>query len=1252
MRLHLLLVVVCLLIWSFAAFAQTDRGTITGTVSDATGAVIPGATVEAKNTVTGLVYTAGSSETGNYTLPQLPAGTYEVAVTLPGFKKFVRTGVTITATQIARIDAALEVGTAAEQVTVEAAAPLLKTESGDISHNVNADTLVSLPVLSIGAGGAGVRNPLSAITLMPGTSFANDSNLRVNGMPSNSQTIRIEGQDATNGLWRAQNQINQPSVDAMQELTVQTSSFDAEYGQGGGGLFNYTMKSGGNSFHGAAFDYFVNEALNAGTPFTDRKDFGDPARAGQHIRNRTRLNDWGFNIGGPIMLGKWYDGHNKSFFFFNLEQYRQTRNVANGLTTVPTLAYRNGDFSGAIPRTPTPGCPACQIGQLSLGGQPAVDPFGRPVFQNAIYDPRTTRTAPDGTTVRDQFPGNRIDPSLFDPVSKQILDLLPLPTNGDLINNYVIPGYSTFNHTTVPSFKIDHNINANNKLSFYFNYNRQRSPGLNGFTQVWSTAAPTLNNSYTYRLNYDRTVSPTQVLHVGVGLVRTYQRASIPTAVFKQSELAWRSSFYVDQFPNIGGIGSGTFGGFGAGATTVALGPGFAAQNYDTKPTANVTFTWVKGNHSMKVGADLIVEGIQTINYTRANGQIGFGNSQTGVGTWENGRGLNSNTGFGFASFMLGRTSGMTLSQLTDARLGRHMMAFYAQDSWKVTRKLTVNYGLRYDYATLYREQYGRMQSANFNKVNPLLGRPGAVDYEGDCHCQFNKNYPWAFGPRLSVAYQLMPKTVLRAGSALAYGTSADNAYLSYSVPDFYSPSAPFSETFSQLSDGNIFGPGNRFGNPPIVWPDFTPHYPFEVSPGVRPPQSPFISIDRNAGRPPRILQWSLNLQRELTSNLLVDVGYVGNRGVWWSAPTLQAQNYNALTIDELKTMGIDINSAADRTLLTTPISSPNVIARFPYLANPNNVYPGFPATQPLNQALRPYPQWLGIPPFLGPPLGNTWYDSLQAKVVQRFSHGLTVSGAYTFSKELVLGSNGDTSYLTVQSPLVNDVYNRNQNKQLSSLGHPHALVVNFNYTTPKINSSSMAMKLLSGVVHDWTIGGVLRYQSGDLIRVPASNNGLFTQLTRANNPATFGGATTYWNRVPGQPFFLKDPNCHCINPTDPNGLVLNKTAWQDALPGQFSQTAPYYDDYRWQRQPSEALSVGRDFHLASENKVTLNVRAEFQNVFNRLFLSSPTATNPAANTTTAASTGYVTGGYGFVNYINGAGARPRTGQIVARLRF
>jgi hypothetical protein len=241
----------------------------------------------------------------------------------------------------------------------------------------------------------------------------------------------------------------------------------------------------------------------------------------------------------------------------------------------------------------------------------------------------------------------------------------------------------------------------------------------------------------------------------------------------------------------------------------------------------------------------------------------------------------------------------------------------------------------------------------------------------------------------------------------------------------------------------------------------------------------------------------------------------------------LQSQNYNALTLNDIKAWGLDINNPNDRNLLTQQIQNlpraiggPEFLARHPELANlstvaggslvANGVYPGFPATQPLNQAMRPYPQWLGIPPFLGPPLGNTWYDSLQVKAVQRFSRGLTGSAAYTFSKELVLGSNGDTSYLTVQTPLVNDVFNRAQNKQLSVLGHPHALVVNFEYTTPKINSNSVAMKVLSGALRDWSIGGVFRYQSGDLIRVPASNNALFVQLTRANNPATFGGATTY----------------------------------------------------------------------------------------------------------------------------------------------
>ena len=226
-------IVICLCAFALSAIAQTDRGTITGTVSDASGAVIPGVMVEAKNTSTGAVYQAGSSETGNFTLPQLPVGAYELSATLPGFKKFVRANLNVGLAQIVRVDVTLEVGAAGEQVTVEAAAPLLKTESGEVSHNVDLAALSNLPVLTLGAGGGqigNIRNPLSTISLLPGTTFATDNTLRVNGMPSSSQAIRVEGQDATNGLWRQINQDVQPSVDALQEVAIQTSNYDAEYG--------------------------------------------------------------------------------------------------------------------------------------------------------------------------------------------------------------------------------------------------------------------------------------------------------------------------------------------------------------------------------------------------------------------------------------------------------------------------------------------------------------------------------------------------------------------------------------------------------------------------------------------------------------------------------------------------------------------------------------------------------------------------------------------------------------------------------------------------------------------------------------------------------------------------------------------------------------------------------------------------------------------------------------------------------------
>src|SRR5437868_4068797 len=303
--------VICLL--AVGAFGQSDRGTITGTVGDPAGAVVAGAAVEAKNTETGALYQGATSGTGNYTLSQLPAGNYELTVTVPGFKKYVRQNITVQVANTLRLDVALEVGATSDAVTVTEAATLLKTESGELSHNVSTDRVNNLPVINLGAGtGVGnIRNPLQAINLIPGSAFANDNTLSVNGMPANTQFIRIEGQDATNGEHRQFNQVSQASLDAIQEVTVQTSNFAAEYGQAGGGYFNYTMKSGTNTFHGGAYDYFVNEVLNAGTPFTDA-GLTNSQKSGQHIRNAQRRNNYGFTFGGPISIPKLYDGHDKS----------------------------------------------------------------------------------------------------------------------------------------------------------------------------------------------------------------------------------------------------------------------------------------------------------------------------------------------------------------------------------------------------------------------------------------------------------------------------------------------------------------------------------------------------------------------------------------------------------------------------------------------------------------------------------------------------------------------------------------------------------------------------------------------------------------------------------------------------------------------------------------------------------------------------------------------------------------------------
>ena len=448
-----------------------------------------------------------------------------------------------------------------------------------------------------------------------------------------------------------------------------------------------------------------------------------------------------------------------------------------------------------------------------------------------------------------------------------------------------------------------------------------------------------------------------------------------------------------------------------------------------------------------------------------------------------------------------------------------------------------------------------------------------------------------------------------------------------------------------------------------MVWPNLNEYkYPF-LNNGIAAPTqgaSPFVFFDPQ-NRPGRTFTWSIGVQREVIRNLVVEASYVGNRGNWFPAPNMDQIASNSLTPALLLSQfGININNASDRALLTDAISNPAVQARFPQfkLVTVNgtltvpSIYAGFPAAQPLEQALRNVPQWGGVSPWLGPPLGKTWYDSLQTKVTKRYSHGLQAQGNFTWAKGLVNGTASDSTYYLTGQALSGDIYNYADNKQLNQYVRPLATTITFSYTTPKFSAAGFAMKTLSQASRDWQVGAVLRYQSGALIGLPSSLNLLTTQLGRTNPLGftnTFGN--NYWN-LTGQPLLNFNPNCGCFNPQ--TAQVLNTAAFTDAPAGTWSTSAPFYNNFRWQRQPAESLSLARNFRVGKEGKYNMQIRAEFQNIFNRLFLSMPSIANPNLPivSTTYAGSALNSSGFGSVATLNGAGATPRSGQIVARFTF
>lgn len=1186
--------VFCLLFFSVAAFAQNDRGTITGTVLDPANAVVPNANVVAIN-ASGVEFKTVSTGTGNYTIPSLPAGVYKLTVDAAGFKKFAQENIQVQVSQSIRIDANLQVGSATDTVTITAEAPLLKTENAEQSTVVSTDMVNKLP-LNFGGGGSStgaVRDPFAFNILSPGvvqnTSLAGSDYVQINGIPASGFgmfRVQVEGQDATSSNdpnWTST--VSHGSVDMIQEFSLQTSNFAAEYGQAAGGYYNFTTKSGTNQIHGSAYEYLTNEDLDAYRPFT-------------YTNPRSRKHDFGGTISGPVWIPKLYNGKNRTFFFFSEEVYRNNLYAGgSSYLTLPTSAMRSGNFAESF---------------IYTGRNLGTDASGRAIMEGTIYDPASATTLAGGQVITNPFPGNIIPQTRFDPVAVKMQALIPATSNSAGTNNFA-QYYLNYRRQQVPTLKIDEVLPDNSKLSFYFNKqttNQLTSP--DGLPYPVSGVRVQAIYGTTGRLNYDRSITPTMLLHLGAGVQRFHNPDSSPPDVLQY-----------DAAGQLGFTGSATNpGGFPRIVFPTGMqsyGPSNANSYFDTTMNAVASATWVRGSHTYKTGAEMRLNSWTDRNSRGAQGILTLLGNETAMPYLQTASVGPGTIGNAYASFLLGQVDSATVNAIQDPQLRKKSWGLYLQDTWKVTRKLTLDYGLRWDLQSQGHEIHYRTSMFGPTIPNPTVNNlPGALVYEGygqgRCNCQFTDTYPYALGPRLGVAYSLNQKTVIRGGIGLTYGYTQPYSYitnqslLGVGFNTLYFTSPNFGTPAVTLSKGLQYSPSaltNASLNPGLV-----------PNPGQI--NSPNYYIDRNGGRPPRIFQWSLSLQREVMPNLIVEAAWVGNRGAWESLSGYGGSlipNMNAINPASFAKFGIDPTTTAGQTLLNSTFSSGT-----PQKNGFNLPYPTFPQTLTLAQALRPFPQFGNINVFWSP-VGDSWYNSLQVKATRRFSKGLAVTSAFTWSKA---ESN--------PAGTVNNIFNRAVNKSISSFDEPFIFSVGYTYELQKYTQS----KLVNTVVAGWAFGGLMAYASGLPIASPTSSNTMSNWYFQ----------NTLENRVPGVPLFNKDLNCHCVNPY--SDFVLNPAAWANPAPGTWGTASPYYSDYRYERRPNEQMNIARRFHI--RERMSLEVRAEFFNIFNRTYLANPTVTGPQGSLVRS-NAGNTVSGFGYINPTS-LYTQPRNGQLVARFQF
>ncbi len=768
-------------------FGQGNTGSILGTLTDATGAVVPGAKIQISNTRTGVSLDTTTDSVGNYLFNFLQPGIYKVDAEVSGFKRFTRENISLEMSRQLRIDIALETGQITETVSVAAQTPLLETETGMLSGTIENRQVVSLPTLG--------RNPQDYRLLVPGVVLNRDGNSITQGGLVRKDPYYIDGAHSSSHVWSG-NPVN-PNPDVIQEFKIVTNSFSAEFGETSGSVMQSTTKSGTNEFHGSLFNFLQNDKLNAGNFYT-------------HTRPIVRRNQYGGTIGGPIVK-------NKTFFFSDLQVTTQRGTSAFNNLTVPSAAFRQGNFSSLPNNT-------------------------------MIFDPLTDTVTGANRT---PFTGNIVPASRISPAARNVQALYPLPLTGDNFANYTNFG-SVKNDNYEYDAKVDHNFSDTDK--FFARYSGRktdstpasafpdpnaggRNPGQLGF-------GSNKNHSRQVVVNYVKIFGPRITNDLHLGWFQTYPKRTV--AGYGQVST---NSLGILGLPNGDDkLGTPDFQ-FTNYAPLGSSGDTLFFELQDSKSIVNVT-SWVFSRHTLKFGGE--ARKIRTDNLQPNPGTTVWNfqpiyTNRTGV----------ANTGWDYASFLLGmpRTFGYRI--FPGFFLSRtSVYALFVQDDIRVNRKLTLNLGLRWD-APLY--------------YNEAKDRSGVFDLNAGQYQQFGQNgfrrTPWNndwnnFGPRFGFAYAATPKTTVRGGFGLfSVGTMSSGAFgFMLSDPIFADADGGRYNTIDQVM--------------PRTSLDRIPYEPVDklgrnaLSVSVYPDDNPMSYFN----------QWNLNVQREV-GGFLIEAGYAGSKG-------------------------------------------------------------------------------------------------------------------------------------------------------------------------------------------------------------------------------------------------------------------------------------------------------------------------------------------------------------------------------------